>query len=38
VDAVLAAYRAEGRRLAATARAAVLIERALHGEVFTEKL
>jgi hypothetical protein len=38
VDAVLAAYRTEGRRLAATARAAELIERALRGETFTEKL
>jgi hypothetical protein len=38
VDAVLAAYRSEGRRLAATARAVVLIERAMHGEVFTPKL
>lgn len=38
VDAVLAAYRSEGRRLAATARAAILVERALRGEVFTEKL
>src|ERR1700685_2604130 len=32
VDAVLAAYRTEGRRLAATARAVALVERALHGE------
>jgi hypothetical protein len=38
VDAVLDAYRTEGRRLAATARAAELIERALRGETFTEKL
>jgi hypothetical protein len=38
VDAVLAAYRTEGRRLAAAARAAELIERALRGETFTEKL
>jgi hypothetical protein len=38
VDAVLDAYRTEGRRLAATARAADLIERALRGETFTEKL
>ena len=38
VDAVLAAYRDEGRRLAATARAAILIERAFRGEMFTEKL
>ena len=38
VDAVLDAYRTEGRRLAAAARAADLIERALRGETFTEKL
>jgi hypothetical protein len=38
VDAVLAAYRTEGRRLAETARAAILVERALRGENFTEKL
>jgi hypothetical protein len=38
VDAVLDAYRTEGRRLAAAARAAELIERALRGETFTEKL
>jgi hypothetical protein len=38
IDAVLAAYRTEGRRLAATARAAILVERALRGEKFTEKL
>ena len=38
IDAVLAAYRTEGRRLAATARAVVLVERALHGEIFTPKL
>jgi hypothetical protein len=38
IDAVLAAYRAEGRRLAATARAVVLVERALRGEVFAPKL
>ncbi len=38
VDAVLAAYRTEGRRLAAAARAAELIERAMRGEIFTEKL
>jgi len=35
VDAVLTAYRTEGRRLAATARAVVLVERAIRGEVFT---
>jgi hypothetical protein len=38
VDAVLAAYRREGSRLAATARAVALVERALHGEAFTPKL
>jgi hypothetical protein len=38
VDAVLAAYRAEGRRLAAAARAVELIERAMRGETFAEKL
>jgi hypothetical protein len=38
VDAVLDAYRTEGRRMAAAARAAELIERALRGETFTEKL
>ncbi len=34
IEAVLTAYRNEGRRLAAAAQAADLIERALHGEVF----
>ncbi|HTU75544.1 MAG TPA: hypothetical protein VMG38_18685 [Trebonia sp.] len=38
VDAVLAAYRTEGLRLAAIARAAILVERALRGETFAEKL
>jgi hypothetical protein len=38
VDAVLAAYRTEGRRLAATAKAVELVERAMHGERFTAKL
>ena len=38
VDTVLAAYRKEGVRLAATARAVGLVERALRGEVFTPKL
>jgi hypothetical protein len=38
VDAVLTAYRREGTRLAATARAVSLVERALRGEVFTPKL
>ena len=37
IDTVLAAYRKEGARLAATARAVGLIERALRGEVFTPK-
>ena len=32
VDAALAAYRDEGRRLAAAAKAAELVERALRGE------
>ena len=34
VDDLLAAYRAEGFRLAATSRAVGLVERALRGEVF----
>ena len=38
VDTVLAAYRKEGARLAATARAVSLVERALRGEVFTPKM
>src|SRR5690348_17900421 len=38
LDAVLAAYRAEGRRLVATARAVELVARALRGEVFTPRL
>jgi len=38
IDAVLTAYRTEGRRLAANARAVVLVERALHGEIFAPKL
>ena len=38
VDTVLAAYRKEGARLAATARAVDLVERALRGEVFTPKM
>jgi hypothetical protein len=33
VDTALAAYRDEGRRLAAAAKAAELVERALRGEV-----
>jgi len=35
IDTVLAAYRKEGARLAATARAVGLVERALRGEAFT---
>ena len=38
VDAVLAAYRAEGRRLVATAKGVNLIGRALRGEVFRPRL
>jgi hypothetical protein len=38
VDAVLAAYRAEGRRLAAIAQAVVLVERAMRGEAFVPRL
>src|SRR3984957_277795 len=38
IDAVLAAYRTEGRRLASTAKAVSLIEQALRGDVFTPKL
>ena len=38
IDTVLAAYRKEGVRLAATARAVGLIERALRGEVFSPKM
>jgi hypothetical protein len=38
VDTVLAAYRKEGARLAETARAVDLVERALRGEVFTPKM
>ena len=38
VEAVLAAYRSEGGRLAAAARAADLVERALHGEVFIRQM
>src|ERR1700728_1494802 len=35
---VLAAYRTEGRRLASTAKAVLLIEEALRGDTFTPKL
>jgi hypothetical protein len=38
IDTVLAAYRKEGARLAATARAVSLVERALRGEAFTPKM
>ena len=38
IDTVLAAYRKEGARLAETARAVDVVERALRGEVFTPKL
>jgi hypothetical protein len=38
LDAVLAAYRTEGQRLVATARAVDLVARALRGEVFKPRL
>jgi hypothetical protein len=38
VEAVLSAYRSEGMRLAESARAADLIERALRGEVFVRQM
>jgi hypothetical protein len=38
VDSVLAAYRKEGARLAATAHAVSLVERALRGEEFAPKM
>src|ERR1700752_4738120 len=38
LEAVLAAYRAEGLRLVATAQAVDLVARALRGEVFTPQL
>jgi hypothetical protein len=38
IDTVLAAYRKEGARLAATAEAVDLVERALRGEVFTPRM
>jgi hypothetical protein len=38
LDAVLDAYRTEGRRLVETARAVDLVGRALRGEVFTPQL
>ena len=38
IEAVLTAYKSEGGRLAAAARAADLVERALHGEVFVRQM
>jgi hypothetical protein len=38
VEAVLTVYRSEGKRLAQAARAAELIDRALHGEVFVPQM
>jgi hypothetical protein len=38
VDGVLAAYKKEGFALAATARAVELVERAIRGETFAQKL
>jgi hypothetical protein len=38
LEALLTAYRAEGRRLVATAQAVDLVARALRGEVFTPQL
>jgi hypothetical protein len=38
VDGALAAYRTEGFRLAATARAVELVERAIRGEAFAPRL
>ena len=38
IDTVLAAYRKEGARLAATALGVGLVERALRGEVFSPKM
>jgi hypothetical protein len=38
VEAMLTVYRSEGKRLAHAARAADLIERALHGEVFVPQM
>jgi hypothetical protein len=38
VDGVLAAYKTEGFKLAATARAVELVGRALRGEVFAARL
>jgi hypothetical protein len=38
VEAVLTMYRSEGLRLATAAKAADLVERALHGEVFVPQM
>ncbi|MDR2987908.1 MAG: hypothetical protein LBV34_24025 [Nocardiopsaceae bacterium] len=38
VEAVLTMYRSEGIRLATAAKAADLVERALHGEVFVPQM
>jgi hypothetical protein len=38
VEAVLTMYRSEGLRLAAAAKAADLVQRALHGEVFVPQM
>jgi hypothetical protein len=38
LDAVLAAYQSEGRRLVATVQAVDLVTRALRGETFSPKL
>jgi hypothetical protein len=38
VDGVLAAYRVEGFKLAATVRGVELVERAIRGEVFAPRL
>jgi hypothetical protein len=38
VDGVLAAYRTEGLKLAATARGVELVGRAIRGEIFAPKL
>jgi hypothetical protein len=38
VDGVLAAYKMEGFKLAAIARAVELVERAIRGEVFAPRL
>ena len=38
VDAVLAAYRREGRRLVAASRSVEVVERALRGETFAPKI